>query len=98
MHVYPFTSVLGEAALTSKSLRIKWIKDDVASIDVAWESRGHKTPDGTPIPNVRSGLLNLVSREEQKGVWKIVVGHNVDYITTYIQSDRKRAIEQKERE
>ena len=64
-HVYPFTTVLREAALTLRSLRIKWIKDYIASIDVAWESTGHKTHDnGQPIPTIRQGLLNLIARKE----------------------------------
>jgi hypothetical protein len=83
--------------LTLKSLRIKWIKDDIASIDVVWESVAHKTPDhGQSIPNIRLDLLNLIARKEaESGIWKIVVGHNVEYTKTYSQINRQRIIEQK---
>jgi hypothetical protein len=38
------------------------------------------------------GLLNVIARkeeEEENGIWKIVVGHNVDYTTTYSQISRQ---------
>jgi uncharacterized protein (TIGR02246 family) len=65
-HVYPFTTVLKDAVFTLKSTRTKWIKGDVASIDIAWESTGHKTPDGQPILTTRRGLLNLITRKEKE--------------------------------
>ncbi|HEX7207180.1 MAG TPA: hypothetical protein VF233_03305 [Nitrososphaeraceae archaeon] len=52
--------------LILRPLRIKWIKDHIASIDVAWESTGHKTHDnGQPIPTIRQGLLNLIARKKK---------------------------------
>jgi hypothetical protein len=38
------------------------------------------------------GLLNVIARKEEEkenGIWKIVVGHNVDYTTTYSQISRQ---------
>lgn len=80
--------------LILRPLRIKWIKDYIASIDVAWESTGHKTHDnGQPIPTIRQGLLNLIERKkEESGIWELVVGHNIDYTTTYSQINRQRII------
>lgn len=94
MHVHPFASVLGEAILVVKSSRTKWIKHDVASIDLVWESTGHKTPEGKPIPGTRRGMLNLVVKKEGNGILKIVVGHNVDYTATFTQSDRNRMMDE----
>ena len=80
-------------------------KDDLASLDVAWESTGLKThDDGQPIPTTtttRQVLLNLIARkkeEEESRLWKIVVGHNVEYTTTYLQIYCQRVIEQKRTE
>jgi uncharacterized protein (TIGR02246 family) len=85
MHIHPFTTVLRKAMLTVKSARTKWIKHDTASIDIAWESTGHNTHEGQPIPGIRRGLLNLVAKKEENGILKIVVGHNVDYTAVYKQ-------------
>lgn len=65
MHIHPFTTVLRKAMLTVKSARTKWIKHDTASIDIAWESTGHNTHEGQPIPGIRRGLLNLVAKKEE---------------------------------
>ena len=80
-------------------------KDNLASIDVAWESTGLKThDDGQPIPTTtttRQVILNLIARkkeEEESRIWKIVVGHNVEYTTTYLQIYCQRIIEQKRTE
>jgi hypothetical protein len=95
---------LREAVLVVKSQRIRWIKDnDIASVDIIWESTGHKTPDGESIATVRHGLLNLIvkkekmkkEREKEEGIWMIVIGHNMDYTSTYIQSDAEKIINQK---
>ena len=45
-HVYPFTTVLKEARLDVKSYRSKWITDEIVSVDIKWESAGHRTPIG----------------------------------------------------
>ena len=85
MHIHHFTTVLRKAMLTVKSARTKWIKHDTASIHIAWESTGHNTHEGQPIPGIRRGLLNLVAKKEENGILKIVVGHNVDYTAVYKQ-------------
>jgi len=99
-HAYPFTTVLKEAILDVKSYRNKWINDKIVSIDINWESSGHKTPDGESIPTVRYGLLNLIAtkvREKEDGntILKIVIAHNNDYTSTYTQNDRKQIVESK---
>ena len=102
-HTYPFTTVLNEATLLVKSYRSKWINDEIVSVDISWESSGHKTPEGEPIPSIRYGLLNLIATKikqiEKSGdttiLLKIIIAHNNDYTSTYTQRDRKQIIEQK---
>ena len=48
-HIYPFQTVLKEATLDVKSFRNKWINDDIVSIEIKWESFGHRTPEGDSI-------------------------------------------------
>ena len=45
-HVYPFTTVLKEAKLDVKSYSSKWITDEIVSVDIKWESAGHRTSEG----------------------------------------------------
>jgi uncharacterized protein (TIGR02246 family) len=99
-HVYPFTTALKEARLDVKSYRSKWITDEIVSVDIKWESAGHRTPEGKPIPTTRYGLLNLIAKKvKENGVnttrLKIIIAHNNDYTSTYTQSDRERIVEQK---
>jgi hypothetical protein len=98
-HTYPFTTVLKEAKLDVKSHRSKWITDEIVSIDIEWESSGHRTREGKPIPTIRYGLLNLIAKRikvKEKGdiILKIIIAHNNDYTSTYTQNDRKQVIEQ----
>jgi len=98
-HAYPFTTVLKEATLDIKSYRSKWINDEIVSIDIKWESSGHRTPEGKPISTIRNGLLNVIATKinvKEKGdtILKIIIAHN-DYTSTYTQSDRERIVEQK---
>jgi uncharacterized protein (TIGR02246 family) len=99
-HVYPFTTVLKEARLDVKSYRSKWITDEIVSVDIKWESAGHRTPEGKPIPTTRYGLLNLIAKKVKEDRvnttrLKIIIAHNNDYTSTYTQSDRERIVKQK---
>lgn len=46
-----------------------------------------------PFQTIRQGLLNLIARKkEESGIWELVVGHTMDYTTTYSQINRQRII------
>lgn len=96
-HTYPFQTVLKEATLDVKSFRNKWINDAIVSIEIKWESFGHKTPEGVDIPTVRHGLLNLIAtitdNDRKEPTLKIVSAHNNDYTATFTQSDRKKVVD-----
>jgi lactoylglutathione lyase len=97
-HTYPFQTVLREATLKVKSFRKKWIGGNLVSIEIKWESYGHRTPEGVKIPNIRYGLLNVIATKvEDKGknsILKIVSAHNNDYTSTFTQSDRKKVVDE----
>jgi uncharacterized protein (TIGR02246 family) len=99
-HAYPFTAVLKEARLDIKSYRSKRITDEIVSVDIKWKSSGHSTPEGKPIPSIRYGLLNLIAKKVKKGgvdtTLKIIIAHNIDYTSTYTQSDRETLVPQRE--
>ena len=56
-----FYHSIERATLLVKSYRSKWINDEIVSVDISWESSGHKTPEGESIPSIRYGLLNLIA-------------------------------------
>jgi lactoylglutathione lyase len=99
LHINPFQTALKDATLDVKSFRNKWINDNIVSIEIKWESFGHRTPEGIPIQTIRHGLLNLVAtitatKVEGKGqTLKIVSAHNNDYTSTFTLSDRKKVVD-----
>jgi len=81
-----------------KSIRTKQIQPGVVSVDAVWESTGSKISEGKPLPT-RLGLMTLIVKKEDNGppnnnnTWKIVIGYNLDYTSTYTNSDRKKIVD-----
>jgi uncharacterized protein (TIGR02246 family) len=57
--------------------RIRFIKPDVAAVDVWWEMTGAKGADGQDLA-LRKGLLNLIMTKDSSDKWLIAVMHNMD--------------------
>jgi hypothetical protein len=99
-HNYPFTTVLKDAKLDVKSFTSKWLDDGnnnkIVSVDIKWESSGHRTPEGEQIPGIRHGLLNFIAikifEKDDAAILKIVLAHNNDYTSTYTHEDRKKVV------
>ena len=93
-----FTTVLKEARVDFKSYRSKWIIDEILSVDIKWESIGHRTQEGKTIPTIRYGYSSYCKEGKGQGrcYYNIenIIGHN-DYTATYKQSDREKIVEQK---
>lgn len=71
----PFmTGVYSETHQAGKIRTIRYIKPDVAAVDVDWEMTGAKNPDGTPRPT-RKGLHSLIMTKQSDGSWLIAVMH-----------------------
>ena len=56
--------------------KIRFIKPDVAAVDVWWEMTGIKGPEGQDMPP-RKGLLNFIM-VSNNDTWLITVMHNMD--------------------
>ena len=56
--------------------KVRFIRPDVAAVDVWWEMTGAKGPEGQDIP-LRKGLLNFIMTKEGDK-WLIMVMHNMD--------------------
>ncbi len=60
----------------SDSVKVRFLRPDVASVDVRWTLTGSIAPDGRAL-GPRKGLLNLVVTEGE-GTWQVAVMHNMD--------------------
>jgi uncharacterized protein (TIGR02246 family) len=75
----PFmTGVYSETHQTGEVKSVRFIKPDVAAVDVTWEMTGAKNQDGTPRPT-RKGLHTLVMTKQSDGSWEIAVMHVHEY-------------------
>ena len=74
------------AHLTVLDSRVRFLRPDVAAVDIKWQQTGAISPDGQPW-GTRIGLMNWVVTRE-KGAWAIAVMHNMDLAATPIQRAR----------
>ena len=59
-------------------MRLRFLRPDVASVDVLWTQSGSKTPDGKD-RGIRKGLASwVVTRDD--GAWQVEVMHNMDLL------------------
>jgi uncharacterized protein (TIGR02246 family) len=75
-HVQAFEQMFMQSHQTAEVIRIRFLKADIAMVDVRWEMTGALSPAGMSRP-VRTGLLDLVFTSSGRG-WLIAVMHNVD--------------------
>ena len=74
------------AHLTVLDSRIRFLRPDVAAVDIKWQQTGAISPDGQPW-GTRIGLMNWVPTRE-KSAWAIAVMHNMDLPATPVQKTR----------
>jgi hypothetical protein len=55
----------------------RFIRLDIAIVDIDWEMTGARSVDGSPRPE-RKGLMDWVC-EKQGSEWRIVAFHDVDF-------------------
>ncbi len=69
--------VFSGSTQSAKTRRIRFLRPDIAVVDVDWDMTGAKTPEGVARPP-RKGLLSWVMVKEQER-WLIAVMHNTDF-------------------
>jgi uncharacterized protein (TIGR02246 family) len=76
MHAPSFGTIFKHSHQEHTDIKIRFIRPDVAAVDVRWKMTGQTDPQGNPRPE-REGLLSFVmaSKADQ---WQIVVMHNLD--------------------
>jgi uncharacterized protein (TIGR02246 family) len=75
-HAPLFATIFKNSHQTSTDIKIRFVRADVAAVDVHWEMTGATDPQGNPRP-LRQGLLNFLMAKND-GQWQIVVMHNLD--------------------
>jgi uncharacterized protein (TIGR02246 family) len=78
----PFmTGVYSETHQTGKVRSVRFLKPDVAAVDVDWEMTGAKNQDGSMRPT-RKGIHSLVMTKQADGTWLIAVMHVHEFTAT----------------
>jgi len=78
----PFmTGVYSETHQTGQVRTIRFLKPDVAAVDVDWEMTGAKNQDGSVRPT-RKGLHSLIMMRQSDGSWLIAVMHVHEFTNT----------------
>jgi uncharacterized protein (TIGR02246 family) len=67
-----------DAVLKVDEVRVRFIRPDVASVDILWTQTGSKAPDGKD-RGTRKGLASWVVSKEG-GTWQVAVMHNMDLL------------------
>jgi len=75
-HAPTFATIFKNSHQTFTDVKIRFIRPDVAEVDVHWEMTGATDAQGNSRP-LRRGLLNFVMAKND-GKWWIVVMHNLD--------------------
>lgn len=76
VHAPMFATVFRNSHQAYTEIKIRFIRADVAAVDVHWEMTSVLDGQGNPRPD-REGLLNFVMAKDA-GQWQIAVMHNLD--------------------
>ncbi|MHA4810815.1 SgcJ/EcaC family oxidoreductase [Flavitalea flava] len=75
-HARIFATWFKDSNLKITGKTVRFIKPDVAAVDVLWEMTGAKLP-GRPENEFRKGLANLIMTKTGDK-WRVIVMHNMD--------------------
>jgi uncharacterized protein (TIGR02246 family) len=75
------SGVYSETHQTGHVRSVRFLKPDVAAVDVDWEMTGAKNPDGSMRPT-RKGLHSLIMTKQSDGSWLIAVMHVHEFTNT----------------
>jgi uncharacterized protein (TIGR02246 family) len=75
-HAAKFATIFKDSIQSIVAVRIRFVRPDVAAVEMEWKMTGAASPDGRQIP-VRHGLLNFTMTRDA-GAWQILVMHNMN--------------------
>lgn len=76
VHAPMFATVFKSSRQKYTDIKVRFLRPDIASVDVRWEMTGATDAQGNPRPP-RNGLLSFVMVKDA-GHWEIAVMHNLD--------------------
>ena len=75
-HEPMFSTLFKKSHLESTDIKVRFIRPDIATVDVRGRMAGAVDREGNPWPN-RNGLINFVATK-QNGDWQILVLYNME--------------------
>ncbi len=75
-HAPIFETMFRDSCLSETGMHIRFLRPEIAAIDVCWEMTGARDPEGRAWP-LRRGLMNLIVIRVG-AEWSIAVMHNMD--------------------
>ena len=75
-HVYVFEHFFQKSHQTGEVTTIRFLRSDIAAVDVRWDMTGAVDEAGKPIPH-RNGLANCVFTKSG-GEWLVTIMHNTE--------------------
>jgi len=75
-HAPVFATIFSKSHLEYTDIKTRYLRSDIAAVDVRWKMTGAMDPQGNPWPE-REGLLNFVMAKSD-GRWEITVMHNLE--------------------
>ena len=75
-HAPVFATIFSKSHLEYIDIKTRYLRSDIAAVDVRWKMTGAMDPQGNPWPD-RGGLLNFVMAKND-GRWEIAVMHNLE--------------------
>ena len=74
--------IFKDSLFSGKVRMIRFLRPDIAIVDIDWEMTGARSADGSPRPR-RRGILDLIC-ERQRQDWRIVAFHDTDFTAASI--------------
>ena len=75
-HAPIFETMFRESRLSATDTRTRFLRNEIAAVDVRWEMTGARDPMGKEWPK-RKGLMSLIAMQDGSR-WSIAVMHNMD--------------------
>ena len=75
-HEAIFAGMFSQSVTAFTDVRVRFVRNDVAAVEVRWEMTGARDPAGKEWPK-RFGLMNMTA-EQRDGEWWFSVFHNMD--------------------
>lgn len=77
-HTFTHRTIFKRSRLTLDDMSLRWPAPHVALARCRWTLAGHVASDGTPLPERRGILLNVLRKDGDR--WRIIDAQNTDVI------------------